>query len=154
MLNWCYVFSLLLYAKFTPPFCLLWTPQKINVFFTQTRKFISLFNTKRYIMLKEIIFSFIRSSFMNTLFVVVLGLATVFIGLTIIIILCKIMSLLIGQTKQEAPQPAAVQPVSPAVAPIGEIKNKRALIVAISAAVAEELGADVSNIRIHSIKRV
>lgn len=91
---------------------------------------------------------------MNTLFVVVLGLSTVFIGLTIIIILCKIMSLLIGQTKQDAPGSATIQAPSPSVAPVGEIKNKRALIVAISAAVAEELGADVSNIRIHSIKRV
>lgn len=90
---------------------------------------------------------------MSTLFVVILGVGTVFVGLTIIIFLCKLLSLFVKLT--EAPS----QPVPAATTPVVQqnnapIQDKGAVVAAISAAVAEELGTDITNIRIHSIKRV
>lgn len=90
----------------------------------------------------------------ETAFVVVLGIGTVFVGLAIIILLCKLMSLLVNATeaKQEAVPVAGVAPAAdqaPAV-----IQNKQEVLAAVSAVIAEELGTDISNIRIHSIKRV
>ena len=91
----------------------------------------------------------------NSLFVVALGLGTVFAGLIIIIVLCKLMSFFVTLTenKQSSPAPT-VTPVSQSPVTNAPIADKQPLIAAISAVVAEELGTDISNIRIHSIKRV
>lgn len=86
----------------------------------------------------------------STPFVVMLGVGTVFVGLAMIIILCKLMSFFIGMLEKKAPE-AAVAPAAPVNT---AIPDKQPLIAAISAVVAEELGTDISNIRIHSIKRV
>lgn len=88
----------------------------------------------------------------NVLFVCAMGIGTVFVGLILLIFVCKIMGLLVGNKSKEAPAPAQ----APVVVPAAEqpIENKQELIAAISAAVAEELGTDVSGIRIHSIKKI
>lgn len=82
-----------------------------------------------------------------------LGLGIVFVGLICIIIICKIMSFIVtrivGEKKDEPAPVAAAAPVS-APAPI---ENRGALSAAIAAAIAEDLGTDVSGIRIVSIKR-
>lgn len=87
----------------------------------------------------------------SDLFVVLLGLGTVFAGLLCIILLITVMSWLCSRTapKASAPAPAAVPAVngdSGGVTP--------AMIAAVSAAIAEDMGTDVSAIRIVSMKKV
>lgn len=88
----------------------------------------------------------------NNAFVVLLGIGTVFVGLIALIIICKLMGLFFaGTNNNDAPAKSA--PV--ASAPVAqEIPNRQEMVAAISAVLAEELGTDVSAIRIHSIKRV
>ena len=87
--------------------------------------------------------------------VVALGVGIVFIGLICIIILCKIMSAvcMISQ-KDESSKPAtsSATPVAPAVTQ--PIQNRQEIIAAVSAVLAEELGTDVSAIRILSFKKI
>ena len=81
---------------------------------------------------------------MSNAFVVLLGISTVFIGLVIIIALCKLMSVFVRIT-EKVPVQATVS-ASPVAHP-ATIPDKQPLLAAIS-------GTDISNIRIHSIKRV
>lgn len=88
----------------------------------------------------------------STLFVVLLGMGTVFAGLILIIILCKLMSLFVVATESVAPaKETAVAPQASTPAPI---VDKQPLIAAVSAAIAEDLGTDITKVRIHSIKRI
>ena len=88
----------------------------------------------------------------SNLFVVVMGLVTVFVGLICIILLCYLMSYVVRQIDKKKPAAPAVE--EPAAAAPQAIENRGELVAAISAAVAEELGKDVSGIRILSIKRL
>ena len=85
----------------------------------------------------------------NVWFVCAMGVGTVFIGLICLILLCKLM-VLFRKPQEEAP---ATPTPAPVVAQ-QPIENKEELLAAISAAVAEELGTDVSGIRIISFKRL
>ena len=104
----------------------------------------------------------------SNLFVVLMGLGTVFVGLICIIVLCTISGAVIqaveGKKKSKQPQddvkapaaaPAAAAPVAAApartVIPCDNIPNRGAFVAAVSAALAEDLGTDVSSIRIMSI---
>ena len=93
-------------------------------------------------------------------FVVAMGMGTVFIGLICIILLIKVMSLIInGVAKDEAAKPAErtaspVAPAAPAVPVPAEIPNRAEFVAAVSAAIAEDLGTDISKIQIISIKRI
>ena len=92
-------------------------------------------------------------------FVVAMGMGTVFIGLICIILLVKLMSLIInGVAKDEAAKPAApvaAPAVASAAAPVpAEIPNRAEFVAAVSAAIAEDLGTDISKIQIISIKRI
>ena len=92
-------------------------------------------------------------------FVVAMGMGTVFIGLICIILLIKLMSLVInGVAKEEVAKPAASAPVvasAPAAAPVpAESPNRAEFVAAVSAAIAEDLGTDISKIQIVSIKRI
>lgn len=91
-------------------------------------------------------------------FVVAMGMGTVFIGLICIILLIKVMSLIInGVAKDEAAKPAApvAAPAAAAPAPVPtEIPNRAEFVAAVSAAIAEDLGTDISKIQIVSIKRI
>lgn len=84
----------------------------------------------------------------SNLFVCLMGIGTVFFALSMIVILTKIMSALIGK----APAPAPV--VAVPVAPVAPAPKDPAMMAAISAALAEELGTDIAAIRIHSMKRL
>lgn len=87
-------------------------------------------------------------------FVCLMGVGIVFVGLGCIILICMLMSYIVrSMEKNEATAPAvntaAVQNV-PELSP----EKRREMIAAVSCAVAEELGADVSAIRIKSFKRI
>ncbi len=102
----------------------------------------------------RIVLAAAQSGEANNAFVVLMGIGTVFAGLIALIIICKLMGLFFAGTNNNAnEQPVKAAPTAaPAVAE--EIPNRQEMVAAISAVLAEELGTDVSAIRIHSIKRV
>lgn len=85
---------------------------------------------------------------MQNWFVVVMGLATVFIVLTLIIGLCYLLAALLRGSEDKAAVKSA-----PAAA-TEEIPNRPELVAAVSAAVAEMSGTDASAIRVLSIKKI
>ena len=86
----------------------------------------------------------------SNLFVVLMGVGTVFVGLICIVLLVTLMGWLCRKlAKKPADAPVAAPP-----APARLNSNGGEFLAAISAAIAEELGADISAIRITSIKRV
>lgn len=92
-------------------------------------------------------------------FVVLMGLGVVFFGLACIILLTMVMSRICqGLDKgSNAAPPAAPdrdETETAAGAEPAPIQNRPAMIAAISAAIAEELGTDISAIRIRSLKQV
>lgn len=77
--------------------------------------------------------------------VVLLGFGTVFVGIIIIIIACRLFGLV---------DSAIFRRKKKAEAPPEEIRPDPELAAAIGAAIAEENGVDVKNIRIVSVKKV
>ena len=92
----------------------------------------------------------------SNLFVCLMGLCTVFIGLICIIVLVSVMSAIVRKTDKAMERSAAAPPSAPA--PAGQqsegSKVTPELIAAISAVIAEDMGTDVSAIRIVSLKKV
>ena len=80
-------------------------------------------------------------------FVCLMGMGTVFFGLVCIIILTKLMSAVLGKK----PEPAQSASGSADVLPQTVTPE---LVAAVSAALAEELGTDITGIRIISMKKV
>ena len=83
----------------------------------------------------------------SSAFVCLMGMGTVFFGLICLILLTTILGRVCGNK----------QKVSEAIAPVPtgtSEPNREEVVAAISAAVAEELGADITGIRILSIKKV
>ena len=74
----------------------------------------------------------------SSVFVVLMGMGTVFFGLICLIVLTSIMGRILGREAA----PAAPEP------------NRQELVAAVSAAIAEELGTDITGIRILSMKKV
>ena len=86
----------------------------------------------------------------SNLFVCLMGMGVTFIGLIALIFMTQIMGKIVSKVKMPEPAKAA-----PAPAPANdEIPNRGELIAAVSAALAEELGTDVTAIRILSFKKV
>ena len=85
----------------------------------------------------------------NNAFVVVMGIGTVFIGLICIIIVCKIVGFFcnIGVKK------SVDEKIIPTNAP-EKIQNKEEIIAAVTAAGAEDMGKDVSALRVLSFKKI
>jgi sodium pump decarboxylase gamma subunit len=82
-----------------------------------------------------------------------LGLGTVFVGLICLVFICYIMSSLVKLfAKGEKSEPAVSQ-AAPQVAPAA-VANKGEFAAAVAVAIAEDLGTDVTGIRIKSIKRL
>lgn len=86
-------------------------------------------------------------------YTVLIGVGAVFAGLICIVIMCKIVGLFCGTKK------AANDTVQSTATPIANanpqvIENRQEIIAAVSAAIAEELGTDVSAIRILSFKKL
>ena len=88
----------------------------------------------------------------SNLFVCIMGMGVTFIGLIFLIFLTQIMGAVMrrigGPAQKAAPAPIPAAPAADA------IPNRGELIAAVSAALAEELGTDVSAIRIHSFKKI
>ncbi len=88
--------------------------------------------------------------------VVVMGVGVVFVGLVFIILICKIMGLFFTGEAKKAEAPAAAAP-APAAKPAEKsetIPNRGEIIAAVTAACAEEMGKDVSAIRVISFKKI
>lgn len=89
-------------------------------------------------------------------FVCVMGIGTVFIGLVCLIALCTIMSAVYRKFGHgNAASPAVSAPAAPApAADASDIPNRQQFVAAVSAVIAEEMGTDVSKLRILSIKKI
>lgn len=91
-------------------------------------------------------------------FVIVMGLGTVFLGLICIILLCKILGAVCTLiVRKEAAAPAANAPAAQtaqAPAKAQDPGKRQEIIAAIGVAIAEECGVDVNAIRITSIKKI
>ena len=93
----------------------------------------------------------------NNAFVVAMGIGTVFTGLICIIILIKLVSIFLGNTENKTESPTPVAKQTPAQAPAAApavIENRAEIIAAVCAAAAEELGTDVSALRVVSFKKL
>lgn len=86
----------------------------------------------------------------SNLFVCLMGIGTVFVGLVCIILLVTLMSYVCRKSdaKSVVPAPVAV----PTDVPKPAIQPE--LIAAVSAAIAEDMGTDISAIRIISMKQI
>ena len=84
-------------------------------------------------------------------FVCVMGMGVTFIGLICLIFITQITGAVCRVFAKEPEKKAEPAPVIPAA---GEMPNRGELIAAVSAAVAEELGTEVSAIRILSFRKV
>ena len=85
----------------------------------------------------------------SNLFVCLKGMGTVFFGLICLIVLTTVMGKIVGGHAAPAAAPAAI-PAAPAAAE----PNRQELVAAVSAAIAEELGTDITGIRIVSMKKL
>lgn len=84
--------------------------------------------------------------------VIVMGIGTVFVGLICIIILCKMMGLFFAGSRKSDKKAAEVKTAPTAVNPV--IENRQEIIAAVTAVCAEEMGKDVSAIRVISFKKI
>ena len=87
----------------------------------------------------------------SNLFVCLMGMGTVFVGLTCLVFLVNAMGAVLRKTQKSEPA-AASAPV--AVQPQMDNAKKGELMAAIAAAIAEDMGTDISAVRIVSIKKV
>ena len=83
----------------------------------------------------------------SIIFVCLMGMGTVFFGLICLIVLTTLLGRLCGHRRQDAAPAAAVPAPAPAA-------DQQELIAAVSAAIAEDLGTDITSIRILSIREV
>ena len=94
---------------------------------------------------------------LSSAFVCVMGMGTVFIGLLLIVLICKLLSFVtVGLSKpsaqaETAPNSAAKSSVS---LPMPTGAEKAAILAGVCACIAEELGTDANNIKVTSFKRV
>lgn len=96
-------------------------------------------------------------------FVLLLGMGTVFFGLFCLILLTKLMSLVLKPRKSASKAAAVSAPAaaaapaaiaSPAAPPAVNADEVKRFDAAISAAIAEYIGGDVTNIKITSVKKL
>lgn len=88
------------------------------------------------------------------IFVALMGICTVMIGLICLIFLTSLMGWIMQKfTKSEEPaKPTIAQPENSSAS--SEIPNRSEMIAAVTAVIAEELGTDISALRVHSFRRV
>lgn len=86
----------------------------------------------------------------SNLFVCLMGIGTVFVGLICIILLVTLMSYVCRKSDAKSVSPAPV--TVPTDVPKSAIQPE--LIAAVSAAIAEDMGTDISAIRIISMKQI
>lgn len=89
-------------------------------------------------------------------FVVLMGMGTVFFGLICIIVLIWLVGQIIRAVDKGSDEPPV--PVAAGVptrsAAVEDIPNRTQFVAAVSAVIAEEMGTDVSKLRILSIKKL
>ncbi len=89
----------------------------------------------------------------NNWFVIGMGIGVVFLGLIAIVIICKITSAIItGFSRSEssiAETPVVAAPTQDTV-----IENRQEVIAAVCAAAAEDMGTDITGIRVLSFKKL
>ncbi len=98
----------------------------------------------------------------ETLTVLGIGFGVVFVGLICLIGIIYLMSFFVRLSQHELrahkPEQEEVVPVTHSLAPVSAPaltgEKRRELVAAVSAAIAESIGEDVSGIRIRSIRRV
>ena len=83
----------------------------------------------------------------SIIFVCLMGMGTVFFGLICLIVLTTLLGRVCGHRRQDAAPASAVPAPAPAA-------DQQELIAAVSAAIAEDLGTDITGIRILSIREV
>ena len=83
----------------------------------------------------------------SIVFVCLMGMGTVFFGLICLIVLTTLLGRICGRAQTPAPAATSAPAAAPAV-------NQQELIAAVSAAIAEELGTDITGIRILSVKKL
>ena len=91
---------------------------------------------------------------LSNTFVILMGLGTVFFGLVCIIILCYLMSWVVQKLAKPVPTAPDTTPVAAPAPAKSTITNRQEFIAAVSAAIAEELGTDVSAIKVLSVKEL
>ena len=100
-------------------------------------------------------FTFLKESFKvptgDDWKVVAMGVGIVFLGLVLIILICKVMGLFFAKSAKAESKPAAVSAPVAASAPI---ENRQEIIAAVTAACAEEMGKDISALRVISFKKL
>ncbi|MCI2057906.1 MAG: OadG family protein [Oscillibacter sp.] len=89
----------------------------------------------------------------SNLFVCLMGLGTVFFGLICIIALTYAMSALCRKANGST-QAAPSAESAPAAVPAPAEPNRQEMLAAVSAALAENLGTDISGIRILSFRKL
>lgn len=88
-------------------------------------------------------------------FVCLMGMGTVFVGLICIIILCKIASAVVNASGKKTESTAVEQ-----AAPVSETgtqvvsADRQQILAAVCAVIAEELGTDVSALKVLSFKKL
>ena|GEM_PF-640268 len=109
---------------------------------------------KRFFVLRSVFFSELEVCALPNWFVCVLGVGTVFVGLVCLVFICKLLSLIcrkIGTGKESVVPAESGKSSAPAS---DQNVNMQETVAAIAAAIAEDLGSDVSAIRILSIKKI
>ncbi len=86
----------------------------------------------------------------GSVFVCLMGMGTVFFGLICLIVLTMIMGKIVGGRAV----PAVAAPAPAAAAPAAPEGHRQEIAAAVAAAIAEELGTDVTGIRILSMKKL
>lgn len=94
------------------------------------------------------------SNVIPNLYVVGMGLGVVFVGLISIIILCYIVSAICRAAGSNDTADAKQAPVQSAPSTAAPIQNRQEVIAAVAAAAAEDMGTDISAIRILSFKKI
>ena len=84
--------------------------------------------------------------------VIVMGLATVFVVLICLIIICKLMGVIVNSVAPAKAEPAQAAPKA-TPAPAADVMPQQT-VAAIAAAIAENMGSDISKILILSIRRI
>ncbi len=93
---------------------------------------------------------------LSNTFVCIMGMGTVFIGLILIVLICKLLSLVtsgfakLGANSTPTPEPSP----KAAALPMPEGAEKAKILAGICACIAEEIGTDAENIKVVSFKRV
>ncbi len=121
----------------------------INLIFaiTERRNIIMVFST---VLAEE---TAAQAEDLSNVFVVLMGMGTVFVGLICLVILCLLTSFIIRKFVAQPEDEAEVQTKATAVSE-SPIANRQEFIAAVSAAIAEELGTSVNAIRIKSVKKI